>query len=272
MANRMCRDCGVDISHLHGNARRCPDCRAKINPPSDRKCSNGDGKPVVARDLCDACYSYTVRHNGPFARATAEEVFWSRVDKDGPLPVRRPELGPCWVWTNALDDNGYGSITINGQRFYAHRYSYALLVEPIPDGLQIDHLCRNRACVRPDHLDPTTNRENTIRGDAPRLASERGRAVKKCKRYGHPFDEENTYWHNGRRHCKACARIRREARDAREKAERHARGLKKSRATIPGMCSRDLHLMEGDNVYLGPDGRTRCRACHRDDQRKYLAA
>lgn len=262
MANRTCRDCGVDISHLHANARRCLDCRAKINPPSERKCSNGDGRPVVARGLCSTCYAYTTRHNGPFPRATPEELFWSRVNKNGPLPERRPELGPCWVWTNALDDTGYGTITIGGKRFYAHRFSYELLVEPIPDGLQIDHLCRNRACVRPDHLEPVTNRVNTIRGDGPRITSERGRAIEKCK-HGHDFDEANTYWYKGRRQCKECARIRDEAARERKKAERRARGLKRRRATIPGMCPRDLHPMEGDNVSVDAAGRKRCKACRR---------
>lgn len=115
----------------------------------------------------------------------AEERFWSQIDKYGPLPERRPELGPCWVWTGLITEHGYASMSIRNRHTAMHRFSYELNVGPIPDGLQIDHLChpgdgtctpatcRHRRCVNPAHLEPVTNRENTIRGDCPRVTSER---------------------------------------------------------------------------------------------------
>src|SRR5450755_3951408 len=77
---------------------------------------------------------------------TAEERFWARVDK---------QTDGCWVWTGALR-TGYGTLSVSGKNVPAHRFSYELLVGIIPDGLQIDHLCRNRACVNPEHLEPVT--------------------------------------------------------------------------------------------------------------------
>lgn len=86
--------------------------------------------------------------------ATPEERFWSKVEKtDG-----------CWNWSGRLNDSGYGVFTIGGKDKFtapAHRWSYELLAGPIPDGLDIDHVCRNRACVNPVHLRPATKKQNT---------------------------------------------------------------------------------------------------------------
>src|SRR5439155_25368097 len=89
------------------------------------------------------------------------------INKDGPLPEYAPELGRCWIWTGTLWD-GYGTMAINRRSqpgsYTAHRLIYQFLRGPIPNGMTLDHLCRVRNCVRPDHLEPVTLRENLIRG------------------------------------------------------------------------------------------------------------
>jgi len=89
--------------------------------------------------------------------------FWSHVDA----------AGDCWVWTGSKDRAGYGRTWRSTAPFPAHRVAYELLVGPIPAGLVIDHLCRNPACVNPDHLEPVTHRVNILRGHAPSIRSHR---------------------------------------------------------------------------------------------------
>ncbi len=115
----------------------------------------------------------------------------------------------CWEWTGATSPTGYGHLpvrtTVNEPReVLAHRFVYELLVGPIPDGLDIDHLCRNRACVRPSHLEPVPPRENILRGEGPSAHNAR---QTHCAR-GHEFTAANTRVHAGRRYCRACGRER----------------------------------------------------------------
>lgn len=127
--------------------------------------------------------------------------FWGKVNFDGPLWNGTP----CWVWT-AGKNRGYGRTFWDGRHQYAHRISYELLVGPIPDGLTIDHLCRNRACENPGHLEPVTMRVNWLRGNAPTTYY----AIKTHCVKGHPFDEVNTYQAPGKLHraCRICRRRR----------------------------------------------------------------
>lgn len=123
----------------------------------------------------------------------------------------------CWVWTACRLANGYGQYRLNTHlAVLVHRYAYELLVGPIPAGLEIDHLCKNRACCNPAHLEPVTRLENIRRSDHFDFGWLRNKTH--CKR-GHPFDEANTsHPSDGSRQCRTCIRMRAAERRARKAA------------------------------------------------------
>ncbi len=108
----------------------------------------------------------------------------------------------CHVWIGATNINGYGMIGVNGRTRYVHRIAYELAKAPIPEGLQIDHLCRVRCCVNPDHLEAVTNKENGRRSE-----SVSGKNMRKthCPN-GHPYAGDNLLVHGekGYRRCRVC--------------------------------------------------------------------
>ena len=110
----------------------------------------------------------------------------------------------CWEWQAYRDDQGYGTIKREGKTCRAHRVGYELYVGPIPDGLVIDHRCRNTSCVNPRHLEPVTNRVNLLRGNTLQA---KNAAKTRCVN-GHPFTESNTGRSKTQRYCKACKRER----------------------------------------------------------------
>ena len=141
---------------------------------------------------------------GRYLAQPLNQRFWRHVNKHGPVPAHRPEIGACWLWVGATFDSGYGrtcvaeSGKIRNKR--AHRLAYEWEYGPIPKGLEPDHLCRVRPCVRPSHQEPVTQKENLLRGESPAAANAR----KTHCAHGHPFDEHNTYWWHGTRNCLIC--------------------------------------------------------------------
>lgn len=109
----------------------------------------------------------------------------------------------CWEWTGSHNGQGYGRFYLDGKKVYTHRYAYEQTNGPIPDGLVIDHLCRNPKCCNPEHLEPVTVSENALRG----LTGKTERRLKThCKR-GHEYNTENTAIRAGKRFCRACQKI-----------------------------------------------------------------
>lgn len=107
----------------------------------------------------------------------------------------------CWLWKGAKSGGGYAQVTIEKKAFRVHRFLYELLVGRVPYHMQLDHLCRTRHCVNPDHLEPVTAQTNIQRG-----ASANARKTH-CKN-GHPYSEENTYHRKtGGRACRECRNI-----------------------------------------------------------------
>jgi HNH endonuclease len=167
-------------------------------------------------------------------RKPLAERFWSRVEKNGPVPPERPDLGPCWLWTGTPNQDGYGTINVwepDAQPFprylprYVHRVSYEMEHGPIAAGYEVDHLCWVRNCVNPAHLEAVTVAEHRRR----RRAGQRG---------GPTWIKERTP----------------------EEMPVHMRPAE--------ICRKGLHAMTGDNVLTERSGLRRCRACKRERQRR----
>lgn len=111
---------------------------------------------------------------------------------------------PCMPWPGVIGSGGYGRLRHNGKWNPAHRFVYHNIVGPIPPGMVLDHLCRNRACVNPHHMEPVTNMENILRG----VSFSAVNAKKTHCKHGHPFTGYNLCIKtcNGRQHryCRAC--------------------------------------------------------------------
>lgn len=137
--------------------------------------------------------------NHRYGGTNPDELFWAKVDAQG----------VCWEWTGSVNWAGYGRTRRFNKLCSAHRVAWEILIGPIPKGLVIDHLCRNRKCVNPDHLEPVTQRVNTKRGGAGRHDR-----PDECPR-GHKFTSQNTLTRKGGgRLCRVCNAARCKARRA----------------------------------------------------------
>lgn len=126
------------------------------------------------------------------------ETFWSKVNKS-------TDSNGCWIWTGGTNKDGYGRFTYHGKRMLVHCFVYELKIGKIPDGLVLDHTCRNRRCVNPAHLEPVTSIENVLRGMS--LFAQKKRQTH-CIR-GHLLAGSNLrIRNNGTRFCRTCDRNR----------------------------------------------------------------
>lgn len=145
-------------------------------------------------------------HSGGRRRNVLER-FWSSIT----------DTGDCWIWTGAQDGRGYGSFAMwvrpgKVSLLKAYRFAYELVrAVEIPEGMQLDHLCRNRICVNPAHLQVVTQQENIRRGEKPNRTH--------CVN-GHPYDDKNTARYAHGRTCRACYQQRNRERHDREKRSR----------------------------------------------------
>lgn len=170
-----------------------------------------------------------------------------QTDQNGPLPEHRPELGNCWLWTGSLT-NGYGYVRVGKRKVQAYLVNYERWIGPRPDGMLLDHLCRRRSCVRPDHVEPATYSQNAVRSPIhPGMAkADRDECLA-----GHPFDEANTYWYGSTRRCRAC--------NAEQK--RRETGAEPRRQATATHCGRGHEWPQ--------PRKSKCPTCNREDGRRF---
>jgi hypothetical protein len=191
-------------------------------------------------------------------RIDPSERFWPKVNKNGE--------GGCWLWTGCQNGTGYGRF----DKSVAHRFSYQLLVGPVPDGLDLDHLCRVRHCVNPDHLEPVTRSENLRRGilhgpiDGGRAAA-RQREKTHCPQ-GHEYTPDNTYSPPSRPSARYCRRCHLEHTWKRRGKEEPAMMSPRLPSAHRTHCPQG-HPYDGENT-IRSGGRRVCRICSRTRSRE----
>lgn len=157
----------------------------------------------------------------------------------------------CWDWRGKQSDQGYSQMRVGPKTTGAHRVAYELFVGPIPVDKEMDHLCRNRGCVNPAHLEAVAHRVNVLRGDAP--TARHARATH-CV-HGHPLSGDNVRAYRGGRTCRTC-----------ERDQGLAKLARRPKALPRTMCPRG-HAYTPENTYLYRESR-RCRTCRAAQDRK----
>lgn len=167
----------------------------------------------LTRGWCSKHYGRWRTHGDPtktlnpnLASGTPEERFWVKVDAEG----------DCWEWTACKNEDGYGIFGTKRGNKLAHRFSWELLIGPIAEDKELDHRCRNRACVNPLHCVETTHADNNRRGYSPTAVNARKTHCPK----NHEYTPENTSYWNGYRSCKECDRIAARARYRKNKGRK----------------------------------------------------
>lgn len=217
------RDCGPAEADTTSPAREIvmPPKRTKI-PRNCEYCGREflanvyPGKQGTTR-FCGRPCAVRGTPRRPAKSTPVADRLWRRVDRAGPVPAHRPDLGPCWTWTGSVSKDGYGRIYVPRPRYpmvKVHRVAFELMVGPIPEGLYIDHLCHNgdplcpsagdcfhRRCVNPAHLEAVDRRENNLRGNS--FCARHARQTHCYK--GHEYTPENTIRSRETgRQCRTC--------------------------------------------------------------------
>jgi hypothetical protein len=207
-------------------------------------------RPRYCKGYCGPHYRRWSKYGDPAVggpirqriNGTPEQRFWPKVNKNGPVPERRPELGACWLWTaDAETTNGYPQFRLGRRMVLAHRASWTFIVGPPPADLQLDHLCRVKRCVRPEHLDPVTNAVNAARRTGFHYATA-------CSA-GHAMADENVrVTASGIRVCRICS--------------------PDTRTDLDEVCPNG-HPRTAEITRINNQGRRYCRICARDATRRY---
>ena len=188
-----------------------------------RTCTVADcGKKFIARGFCSAHYQRWSKYGDALGGPGK-----GHGNPTGPKPLPLEERfarhfeideSGCWLWTGALNGVGYGNFGLGRHEPHrtrlAHRVMYELRRGPIPEGLQLDHLCRVPRCVNPDHLEPVTPAENSRRGMSPSAIAVR---TNRCHR-GHTLEDAYVVPRTGTRQCRGCRRVRDRKRQAYRRA------------------------------------------------------